>query len=76
MVGQMVNKVNAILNRSMRTLFPQIGLNFFPKQLPLFFPRNLSKPDNVPFYTLFLINDMEQPEIDVHKSNPQLTLFC
>ena len=49
MVGQMANKVNAILNRSMRTLFPQIGFNFFPKQLPLVFPRNLSKPAIVPF---------------------------
>ena len=56
MIGQTVNKVNAILNRSMRTLFPQIGLNFFPKQLPLVFPRNLSKPDNVPFFLHLILN--------------------
>ena len=43
----MINKVNAIINRSMRTLFMQMAL-ISPKTA-FGFPRNLSKPDIVPF---------------------------
>ena len=43
MVGQMANKVNAILNRSMRTLFPQIGFNFFPKTTAFGFSQKFVK---------------------------------
>ena len=72
MVGQMVNKVNAILNRPMR-FFNQF--NFFPKQMPLVFPE-ICQSLILSLLHLFFINNIEQSEIDLHKSNPQLTLFC
>jgi hypothetical protein len=78
MIGQMANKVNAILNRSTENFISSNRLQFLaPKQLPLVLSQKLVKARLCPFlYTLFLINNMQQSEIDVHKSNPQLLLFC
>ena len=78
MIGQMANKVNAILNRSTENFIPSNRLQFLaPKQLPLVLSQKLVKARLCPFLcTLFLINNMKQSEIDVHKSNPQLPLFC